>query len=272
VSLATKLIRDIQKVQEMLGMDDVGEDTTHNMPGTPMGVPPDYKGLARVTHVSDDMAKKYWGVGYEFYVDMQRGETDLMTPNGVAASIPQVSSWFKLTPVYGESSPASMNSGGGGNAHPSHPHSGEGGMHAPSKLSFGMKHDDDDDDMGEDEVAERRHRRHKPDPEDDDDNGDDKDDDDKEAMGERRHKKKKSDDDDDSMDDKGDDDQADAKAGMGESVRRRRVSEQYDDDEDEMQERRQRMRRMMRGEDDRNGKDGEGDQIGVQAFLASCPA
>jgi hypothetical protein len=269
VSLATKLIRDIQKVQEMLGMDSVGEDTTHNMPGTPMGVPPDYKGLARVTHVSDEMAKKYWGVGFEFFVDMSRGETDLMIPNGVTASIPQVSNWFKLTPVYGESSPASMNAGGGGNAHPSHPHMGDGSMHAPSKLSFGMKHDDDDD-MGEDEVAERRHRRHKPDPEDDDDNGDkDDDDDDKEAMGERRRKKKKSDDDDE-MDDKGDDDQDDAKAGMGESVRRRRVSE--DDDEDEMQERRQRMRRMMRGEDDRNGKDGEGDQMGVQAFLASCPA
>jgi hypothetical protein len=267
VSLATKLIRDIQKVQEMIGMDSVGEDTTHNMPGTPMGVPPDYKGLARVTHVSDEMAKKYWGVGFEFFVDMSRGETDLMTPNGVTASIPQVSNWFKLTPVYGESSPASMASMGGGTAHPSHPHGGAGGMHAPSKLSFGMKHDDDDE-MGEDEVAERRHRRHKPDPDDDDDNGDD-DDADKEAMGERRRKKKKSDDDDE-MDDKGDDDQDDAKAGMGES-RRRRVSEQGDD-EDEMQERRQRMRRMMRGEDDMNGKDGEGDQMGGQAFLASCPA
>ena len=182
---------------------------------------------------------------------MQRGETDLMTPNGVAASIPQVSQWFRLTPVYGESSPASMNSGGGGNAHPSHPHGGGGGMHAPSKLSFGggMKHDDDDD-MGEMDVGERRHRRHMPDA--DDDNDDDKGDDDempaKGAMVKRRHRRHKEDDDDDEMNGNGDDDQMDAKAGMGE---RRRKKMMPDDDDD----------------DDMNGKDGEGDQMGFQAFL-----
>jgi hypothetical protein len=81
-------------------MKGIVEDTTHNHPDAhDMDVPSEYRGQVQVTNVKDDEAKNYWGTGLEFYVDVARGETDLMTPDGEAASISDVSRWFDLKTI-----------------------------------------------------------------------------------------------------------------------------------------------------------------------------
>ena len=91
------------RAKEMMGKigtlgEIIGEDmTTHNiMGGVPMGFPSNYRGLAKVKKILDGEAKDWVGMDQVFYVDVDSGETSLMTPAGDMATIADLTKVFSL--------------------------------------------------------------------------------------------------------------------------------------------------------------------------------
>ena len=64
--------------------------------GALQGFPSEYRGLAKVARVKDAAVKDWWGTDMPIFVDVAKGETNLMTPGGQMASIQDVNKWFDL--------------------------------------------------------------------------------------------------------------------------------------------------------------------------------
>lgn len=94
---AQELIVHLQELETL-----VGEEMTNNPMngGAPMGFPSEYRGLAKVVRVKDEAIKKWWGQsGQPLFIDIAKGETNLLTPEGELATMQQVSNWFDLEAI-----------------------------------------------------------------------------------------------------------------------------------------------------------------------------
>jgi hypothetical protein len=85
-----------EKIQDLVNKGVVGEEMTQHpmMGGTLMNFPNNYRGLAKVTRIRDEGAKNWMGVDMPIYVDMESGETNLLTPAGQMATVGDISKWF----------------------------------------------------------------------------------------------------------------------------------------------------------------------------------
>lgn len=88
----------LEKMADLVGQGAVAEEMTQHpmMAGTMMNIPNNYRGLAKVTKVRDEQAKGWLGVDMPFYMDMDSGETNLLTPGGQMATVADISKWFDL--------------------------------------------------------------------------------------------------------------------------------------------------------------------------------
>ncbi len=86
----------MEKMRDLGNLDPKFEEmTSHPNTGTQlMNFPSNYRGLAKVTRVKDDAAKTWMGIDMPIYVDMENGETNLLTPAGQMATIADVSKLF----------------------------------------------------------------------------------------------------------------------------------------------------------------------------------
>jgi hypothetical protein len=76
----------------------VGEEMTQHPMGNGQmqGFPSEYRGLAKVTRVKDGDVKSWFGMDMPIFVDVAKGETNLMTPGGQRATMDDVNRWFDL--------------------------------------------------------------------------------------------------------------------------------------------------------------------------------
>lgn len=74
----------------------IGEEMTQNPIGNGQiqGFPSEYRGLAKVVRVKDADVKNWWGTDMPIYIDVAKGESNLMTPGGQMASLQDVNRWF----------------------------------------------------------------------------------------------------------------------------------------------------------------------------------
>lgn len=94
---ATELIQSLQALEEMFD-----EEMTNNPMGggAPQGFPSEYRGMAKVVKVKDDAVKQWWGQsGQPLFIDVAKGETNLLTPEGELASMQDVTKWFDLEAI-----------------------------------------------------------------------------------------------------------------------------------------------------------------------------
>ena len=82
----------LEKVNDLVNLGAVGEEMTQHpmMGGMPMNIPNNFRGLAKVVKLRDESAKNWLGVDMPVFIDLQNGETNLLTPSGVAASVQDV--------------------------------------------------------------------------------------------------------------------------------------------------------------------------------------
>ncbi len=94
--IKTKASEMVEKLQELAPV--LGEEMTQHplMGGTMMNFPNNYRGLAKVTRVKDQQAKNWMGQDMPIFVDMESGETNLLTPAGQMATVADISKWFDL--------------------------------------------------------------------------------------------------------------------------------------------------------------------------------
>ena len=87
-----------QKIQSLVNVGAVSEDmTTHNMmTGAMMNIPNNYRGLAKVTRMQDQSAKNWLGTDVPFYIDMENGESSLLSPEGDVMSVQDIMKTFQL--------------------------------------------------------------------------------------------------------------------------------------------------------------------------------
>lgn len=89
---ATELMTSLEDLEDFQGEEMINNPLNG---GAPQGFPSEYRGLAKVTKVKDDAVKKWWGQsGQPLFIDVEKGETNLLTPEGELASMQQVSNWF----------------------------------------------------------------------------------------------------------------------------------------------------------------------------------
>jgi hypothetical protein len=76
----------------------VGEEMTQHPigNGTMQGFPSEYRGLAKVVRIKDADVKNWYGKDFPLYIDVARGESNLLTPGGAMASIQDINRWFDL--------------------------------------------------------------------------------------------------------------------------------------------------------------------------------
>lgn len=88
----------LEKIHGLVHLGVVGEEMTQHpmMTGTLMNIPNNYRGLAHVTKVHDEMAKGWLGIDMPFFIDMESGETNLLTPGGQMATVQDISRSFDL--------------------------------------------------------------------------------------------------------------------------------------------------------------------------------
>lgn len=94
---ATELMQSLQNLEEMVGEEMINSPIGN---GTPQGFNSEYRGMAKVVKVKDDAVKKWWGQsGQPLFIDVKKGETNLLTPEGELASMTDVQKWFDLEAV-----------------------------------------------------------------------------------------------------------------------------------------------------------------------------
>ncbi len=88
----------MEKMTELTKLSPTFEEMTNHplMGGSLMNFPSNYRGLAKVTKVRDDAAKNWMGVDMPIYVDMESGETNILTPAGQMATVADISKVFDL--------------------------------------------------------------------------------------------------------------------------------------------------------------------------------
>jgi len=94
---AQELVLSLEELEAL-----VGEEMTNNPKGggTPQGFNTEYRGMAKVTKVKDDAVKQWWGQsGQPLFIDVAKGETNLLTPAGELASMADVNNWFDLEAI-----------------------------------------------------------------------------------------------------------------------------------------------------------------------------
>lgn len=74
----------------------IGEEMTQNpiAGGQIQGFPSEYRGLAKVTRIKDASVKDWFGTDMPIFIDVARGESNLMTPGGQRASMDDCNKWF----------------------------------------------------------------------------------------------------------------------------------------------------------------------------------
>ena len=97
MNINTKARTMLEKIHAVVEMGVAEEMINHPMmTGMPQNIPGNYRGLAKVTKVRDEQAKGWLGVDMPFYLDMESGETNLLTPAGQMATVQDISRWFDL--------------------------------------------------------------------------------------------------------------------------------------------------------------------------------
>ena len=96
MTISTKAREMLEKMSGVAAL--MGEEMTQHpiMMGMPQNIPGNYRGLAKVTKVRDEQAKGWLGVDMPFYMDMESGETNLLTPAGQMATVQDISRWFDI--------------------------------------------------------------------------------------------------------------------------------------------------------------------------------
>ena len=92
----TKATEMLGKIQVLVEKGAVSEEMTSHpiMTGTLMNIPNNYRGLAKVSKILDGPAKGWMGMDFPIYVDMESGESNLLTPMGSMATVADISRWF----------------------------------------------------------------------------------------------------------------------------------------------------------------------------------
>ena len=96
--IRTKAREMMENIGDLVTVGAVDEEMTQHplMGGTMMNFPGNYRGLAKVTKVRDEAAKNWLGTDMPIYLDMESGETNLLTPAGQMATVADISKWFDL--------------------------------------------------------------------------------------------------------------------------------------------------------------------------------
>ena len=94
--MATQAREMMEKLADLDSL--IGEEMTQHPlgNGSLQGFPSEYRGLAKINRIKDADVKNWWGIDMPIYVDVAKGETNLMTPGGQMASIGDVNKWLTV--------------------------------------------------------------------------------------------------------------------------------------------------------------------------------